>query len=122
MTEPTTSTLGAACSASIVACSTALVGLHPHALLFAFFGAALGLGFATQATRWRAMVVFVCVTFGAAMLGTWAGSLLSPSSIVDDTALVFLIGLAFHPLATALVDRLPQVIDRLIALIPGGKQ
>jgi hypothetical protein len=120
MTEPTTS-ITSACAAGVVACTTALVGLHPHALLFAFIGATIGLSFAPVTSKWRAASLFVAVVLGAALLGSWAAAEWSAGSKLAQSGYALVIATLFHPLLTAVVEKLPAVLDGFINRATGSK-
>ena len=67
MTEPT-STAGAVLGMGALASVLAALGLAPHALFWALIGATLGMSVASQSTRLRACIVFVCSVLSSALL------------------------------------------------------
>lgn len=119
MIDPTTEAVSSI-AAGVVAVTLAALGVHPQALVYAALGGFIGMAFAPNLGRWKAVITFGSVMCLCAAFGTWCaahyqGSDVLRNIVAGGSALVF------HPLFSIVVQRLPEAADGFLRKI-GLKQ
>jgi hypothetical protein len=109
MTTPEQS--ASAVAAGVAAVTFGLFGIAPHALVAAFAGGCIGLIFAREVGRYKAMAVFVGVVFVAAFVATWIAQAQYASSMEARNAIAGILAAIAHPTLSALIDQLPRLLS-----------
>ena len=117
MSEPNLSIAGVA---AVVSVFIVQLGLSPVAVQWAAIGAGGGLLLAATVGRWKALAAFPFVVFLSAGLGEWLSALYFAHSLQWKHGLSAVLAFAFHPLAAALIQRIPQLVSKL-SRNPRGK-
>lgn len=111
MADPTSAVIGACASLLTSVCIASVLGVDEQAILWAFFGACIGLALAPGQSFARAIGVFVFVTLGCSLGGT----LLSHAYHADDriwrNGYAFALAMGFHPLSATALRLLEPVIS-----------
>lgn len=119
MTDPTAAAATAA-SAGIGALVLTTLGVEPQALLWGGIGASIGITVAPQTGRVRSVLTFGAVVMLSAVFGTYLAHVYGSGSSVARNACAAALGAMFHPLFSAAVAGLPNLITRLTDRIAGG--
>lgn len=112
MAEPVSTPLVLAAGAS--AAVVALLGVEPQALAWAMVGAIFGAPLAPPAGRMRQVLVFVGVMLASALLGTVAADWAGTTSVRWRNAWCLVFGGVFHPLSSAVVAAVPNIVATLL--------
>lgn len=110
MSDPTQPLVSAG-AAGAGALFVAMLGVDPQALVWGAVGAAIGLAFATQTGRYRAIALFVAVTMACSLLGTLIADRWFAGAPLWRNGSALLMGIAFHPLLALAMAALPQIFD-----------
>jgi len=121
MSEPAT-TVATAVGTGIGAIVLSTLGVEPHTLLYGAVGATLGAGMAAQMGRVKQIFVFTAVTMLSASFGTAICAAAGYDSPSVRNAISGALGLFFHPLLSAIVSGIPQMISAAISRIGGTHQ
>lgn len=111
MAEPTTSVAGAVLAGMATIAFTSL-GLEPQPLFWSLVGAGIGVSMAPKAGPWRAVVLFALVVMGSSLLGSFAAQVWGTGSQIQRNGAACGLAIVFHPLLTALVSMIPDLIRR----------
>lgn len=111
--------VAAATGAGIGAVIVGLVGIEPQVLFYTCVGAGLGIPFASPMGRYRSAAVFVMVVFASSLLGSWAAieyyADATPTRVAfASKGFSLILGLAFHPLTSAVVAGIPGIWSALL--------
>jgi hypothetical protein len=99
-----------AVGAGVAAVTLGLFGIAPHALVAAFAGGCIGLLFAKEVSKYRAIAVFCGVVFLAAFVGTWIAQAKYAEGMEARNAISGILAAVAHPLLSALIEQLPAII------------
>lgn len=100
---------------SIAAATVQHLGIELGVIVLAFFGAVYGLAGAREMTRGKALVMFPSVVAISAVVGTVLGAKLAPGNLPVSELIAGLVGLAGHPLAGLLLERVRPLFDAAIS-------
>ena len=117
MSEPTSAAVGAALGAGLMAA----LGIEPAPLFGSLVGACLGLSFASPTGRARAVVVFTSVVLCCSLFGSWLAVRYLGGDMPSRTVAACALGIWFHPVLNAAIDRLPRAFDALLKRLGGGE-
>lgn len=126
MTEPTTTGIGWALVAGLIASFLAAIGVTWAHVFWAAAGAFVGAGWAPPAGRVRAILMFPVATLLAAKAGVIGAAWLGPIGTLPAAELAQavggLLGIVFHPLTAVLVQIAPALARNRLGIPTGEKQ
>lgn len=110
MTEPTATLVGVCLSWFSSACIAAVLGIDQQAILWAFFGACIGLSIAPGASFLKALLVFVFVTLACALGGTVASHAWHRDDPLWRNGYACVLAICFHPIVATGVNQIPLLV------------
>jgi hypothetical protein len=99
-----------AVAAGVAAVTVGLFGIAPHALVAAFAGGCIGLLFAREVGKYKAIAVFLGVVFVAAFVGTWIAEAQYAQSMEARNAISGILAAVAHPMLSGLIEQLPSLL------------
>lgn len=110
MPDLTTAAIGACATWATSACIASVLGIDQQAILWAFFGACIGLAFAPGASFAKTLAVFVFVTLACALLGTVGSHAWHKDDPLWRNGYACVLAMVFHPALAALLIVVPSFI------------
>lgn len=111
-----------ATAAGISALIVSILGVEPQVIVWGMVGATIGASFAPPSSRLRAIAVFIAVSLACSALGKWGAVFAFEGSATARNGLACIMAVFFHPMTTIAVQRLPDLLDRISAWLPGGNK
>lgn len=98
----------------------ASLGLEPAPMFWALVGSVIGMSFAGEASRARAVIVFVAVVLICSLFGSWLAQRYFAGDQMARNVLACVLALAFHPLFNGAITQIPKVLSGWASKIGGG--
>lgn len=122
MAEPASTTVAGLAAAGVGGAMLSAVGIEPAALFWAFVGATVGITFAAATGPLRTWIVFFCVALFCSIGGVGVALYFGGGATTRNIA-ACLLAIAFHPILSAVITRIPPLIDGLMRKFGiGGSQ
>ena len=111
MGDLTTAAIGACASWITSACLASVLGIDQQAILWAFFGACIGLSIAPGASFGKAIAAFVFVILACALGGTIASHQWHKDDPLWRNGYACMLAIGFHPIVSHAINKAQAIMN-----------